>query len=333
MLQVLPSVRLFRYVLPAPVFTQFRYFGVTIHSQSSAFSPFVVPQVTATGIEEVAKGLPGPLNSGKRPALGLHEGCRIEVLVKRDHGERDRNDGENGFGIEVWFHFAIVGVGSGAHRAAMRKRPFVRPRTDRAGQEKSAKVVVAMALVCELAGHKWDGCRCSRCGFGRDSEHLWQSYRCERYNRPQTEEQRLQAIGTAEGFALLLVVHVCRERTNMPDKSSGLSQREELIRVSAASMRSNPLSENQKALLTEMAAKQLAGDDSDIDCSDIPPLTDSQLARAIRGKFVFGCSRFPVFLNPGVLDTLTEIAARKGMVVNDLVNEVLKRELATADVL
>ena len=119
----------------------------------------------------------------------------------------------------------------------------------------------------------------------------------------------------------------------MPDKSSGLSQREELIRVSAASMRSNPLSENQKALLTEMAAKQLAGDDSDIDCSDIPPLTDSQLARAIRGKFVFGCSRFPVFLNPGVLDTLTEIAARKGMVVNDLVNEVLKRELATADVL
>lgn len=63
------------------------------------------------------------------------------------------------------------------------------------------------------------------------------------------------------------------------------------------------------------------------------PLADSQLARAIKGKFLFGGSRFPIFLEPGVLDTLTEIAARKGMVVNDLVNDVLKRELATADVL
>ena len=98
-------------------------------------------------------------------------------------------------------------------------------------------------------------------------------------------------------------------------------------------MRANPLREDQKAALVEMAAKQLAGDDSDIDYSDIPPLTDRQLARAIKGKFLFGGSRFPIFMEPGVLDTLTEIAARKGMVVNDLVNDVLKRELATADVL
>jgi hypothetical protein len=98
-------------------------------------------------------------------------------------------------------------------------------------------------------------------------------------------------------------------------------------------MRANPLSEDQMAVLRDMAAKQLAGDDSDIDYSDIPPLTDSQLARAIPGRFLFGGSRFPIFLEPGVLAAFTEIAARKGMVVNDLVNDVLKRELATADVL
>ena len=119
----------------------------------------------------------------------------------------------------------------------------------------------------------------------------------------------------------------------MPNKSSDSSQPERLICVSAGSMRANPLSEDQKAVLVDMAAKQLAGDDSDIDYSDIPPLTDSQLARVIKGKFLFGGSRFPVFLEPGVLDRLTEIAARKGMVVNDLVNDVLKRELATADAL
>jgi hypothetical protein len=119
----------------------------------------------------------------------------------------------------------------------------------------------------------------------------------------------------------------------MPNKSSDSSQHEGLIRVSDGSMRANPLSEEQKAVLAGMAAKQLAGDDSDIDYSDIPPLTGSQLARAIKGKFLFEGERFPIFLEPGVLDILTEIAARKGMVVNDLVNDVLKRELATADVL
>lgn len=119
----------------------------------------------------------------------------------------------------------------------------------------------------------------------------------------------------------------------MPNKSSDSSQPEKLIRVSADSMRGKPLSKEQKALLEEIAAKQAAGDDSDIDYSDIPPLTDDQLARAIKGKFLFGSTRFPIFLEPGVLDILTEIAARKGMVVNDLVNDVLKRELETAEVL
>ena len=120
----------------------------------------------------------------------------------------------------------------------------------------------------------------------------------------------------------------------MPNKSSESSQPEKLIRVSANAIRSKPLSEDQMAVLKEMAAGQAAGDDSDIDYSDIPPLTDEQLARAIRGKFLYGTEpRFPVFLDPEVLEALTKIAARKQTTINALANDVLKRELAVAEVL
>lgn len=120
----------------------------------------------------------------------------------------------------------------------------------------------------------------------------------------------------------------------MPNKSSESSQSEELIRVSADAIRNKPLSEEQIAVLKEMAATQAAGDDSDIDYSDISPLTDEQLARAIRGKFLYGLEpRFPVFLDPEVLEVLSKIAARKQTTINALANDVLKRELATAEVL
>jgi len=123
-------------------------------------------------------------------------------------------------------------------------------------------------------------------------------------------------------------------RTKMPNKSSESSQPEELTRVSAEDMRNKPLSEDQKAVLKTMAAKQAAGDDSDVDYSDIPALTDEQLARAIPGRFLFGKDpRFPVFLDPEIFDSMTKIAARNGTTLNNLVNDVLKRELALVEVL
>jgi hypothetical protein len=36
-----------------------------------------------------------------------------------------------------------------------------------------------MSLVCKLA-HDWDGCRCKRCGLGRDWGHDWDSSTCQR---------------------------------------------------------------------------------------------------------------------------------------------------------
>jgi len=89
-------------------------------------------------------------------------------------------------------------------------------------------------------------------------------------------------------------------------------------------------SKPQRAVLKEFAAKQAAEDDSGIDYSDIPPLTDQQMATAVRGWRHF---RRPILLEPGVLDALTEIAARKGLDLDALVNDILKREIAIAEVL
>jgi hypothetical protein len=49
--------------------------------------------------------------------------------------------------------------------------------------------------------------------------------------------------------------------------------------MSGESIFSKPPSKKQKAVLSGIAKRQAAGDDSDIDYSDIPPLTEEQLAQ------------------------------------------------------
>ena len=62
-------------------------------------------------------------------------------------------------------------------------------------------------------------------------------------------------------------------------KASASSRPGKLISVSAESMFSKPLTKKQKALLSRIAKRQAAGDDSEIDYSDIPALTDQQLTQ------------------------------------------------------
>ncbi len=52
--------------------------------------------------------------------------------------------------------------------------------------------------------------------------------------------------------------------------------------MSADYIFNKPLTAKQKAALRKIKAKQDAGDDSDIDFSDIPDLTEEQLASAKR---------------------------------------------------
>ena len=56
------------------------------------------------------------------------------------------------------------------------------------------------------------------------------------------------------------------------------------MRKSAESIWSNPISKKQKAILGRIAKRQKAGDDSDINYSDIPALTAEQLAEFYRPK-------------------------------------------------
>jgi hypothetical protein len=123
---------------------------------------------------------------------------------------------------------------------------------------------------------------------------------------------------------------MCIEGKIMTRKSSASSQPGELIRVSADSIFKAPLSKQQKAVLKDFTAKQAAEDDSGIDYSDIPALTDEQMATAVRGWRHF---RRPILLERSVLDKLTEIAERKGIDLDALVNDILKKEIALAEVL
>ena len=65
----------------------------------------------------------------------------------------------------------------------------------------------------------------------------------------------------------------------MAKKSSASSQPAKQIRVSAESIWNKPLTEGKTAVLAAIATRQKRGDDSGIDYSDIPALTDKQLAQ------------------------------------------------------
>src|SRR6266403_2165044 len=85
---------------------------------------------------------------------------------------------------------------------------------------------------------------------------------------------------------------MCIGRTmSMTKKSSGSSRRGKLISVNAESIFSRPLNKRQKAVLARIAKRQAAGDDSDIDYSDIPSLTTEQLAQFRRAPKVLVAAR------------------------------------------
>jgi uncharacterized protein (DUF4415 family) len=77
----------------------------------------------------------------------------------------------------------------------------------------------------------------------------------------------------------------------MAKKRSVSSQPDRPISASAGSTSSKPLSEKHRTLLARIAKRQAAGDDSGIDYSDIPDLTDQQLAEFRRAPKVLVAAR------------------------------------------
>jgi len=84
-----------------------------------------------------------------------------------------------------------------------------------------------------------------------------------------------------------------------------------------------PLSEDQKRELLALMDKR----DEDIDTSDIPEVRELP-ARAVRGRFHRGRA---VHLTEELHAYFSAIAERKGVSMNDLINDILSKEIAIVE--
>ena len=107
----------------------------------------------------------------------------------------------------------------------------------------------------------------------------------------------------------------------MAKKSSASSRRGKLISVSAESIFSRPLNKRQKAVLARNAKRQAAGKDSDIDYSNIPPLTDEQLAQFRRTPKVLITAR----LDRDIYDWLRRYGDGYSTRINNILRAVMSR--------
>ena len=105
----------------------------------------------------------------------------------------------------------------------------------------------------------------------------------------------------------------------MAKKSSASSRRGKLVSVSAESIFNKAPGKRQKAVLARIAARQAAGDDSRIDYSDIPPLTDEQLAQFRRSPKVLVAAR----LDRDVYDWLQRFGKGYSTRINGILRVVM----------
>src|SRR5258707_15586855 len=107
----------------------------------------------------------------------------------------------------------------------------------------------------------------------------------------------------------------------MAKKSFVSSQRAKRISVSAESIFGSPPNKRQKAVVSRIAKRQAAGDDSGIDYSDIPALTDEQLAGFRRSPKVLVAAR----LDRDVYDWLKQYGDGYSTRINYILRIVMSR--------
>ena len=91
--------------------------------------------------------------------------------------------------------------------------------------------------------------------------------------------------------------------------------------MSAESIFSRPLNKRQKAVLARIAKRQAAGDDSDINYSDIPALSDKQLAQFRRTPKVLVAAR----LDRDIYDWLKQYGEGYSTRINNILRAVMSR--------
>lgn len=112
----------------------------------------------------------------------------------------------------------------------------------------------------------------------------------------------------------------------MVKKSSASSRRAGLKSVKSEDIRSRQWTERERRALGYAAKRQGCGDDSDIDFSDIPPLTDEQLANLVRLREVRRKVAVSVRLDPQVLEWLKSKGHGHLTRINDILLNVMEAE-------
>jgi uncharacterized protein (DUF4415 family) len=107
----------------------------------------------------------------------------------------------------------------------------------------------------------------------------------------------------------------------MAKKLSASSRLGKQIRGSAESIWSKPLTERQKTTLTRVARRQKRADISQIDYSDIPALTDKQLAQFRRPPKKLVAVR----LDADVFEWLQQYGAGYSTRINNVLRVVMSR--------
>jgi uncharacterized DUF497 family protein len=145
----------------------------------------------------------------------------------------------------------------------------------------------------------------------------------------ETGEQRWCAIGAARlsaNASVVLSSFMFTGRKSMAKKSPVLSRREGLTKMTSDDIKNRKWTETERRLVKRHAAKQAAGDDSDINYDDIPRLTDAQLAQMVRLRNIRPKVPVSVRLDPSVLAWLRSKGEGHLTRINDILRNIMEAE-------
>ena len=114
----------------------------------------------------------------------------------------------------------------------------------------------------------------------------------------------------------------------MAKRSSVSSRPVKLKRMTSEDIKNRKWSEAERQALRRIAARQAAGDDSGIDFSDIPRLTDEQLRNMVRLRDFRKKIPVSVRLDPKVLEWLKSKGEGHLTRINDILTNLMEAEQA-----
>ncbi len=115
----------------------------------------------------------------------------------------------------------------------------------------------------------------------------------------------------------------------MVKKSSASSRRAPLRSTNTEGIRNRKWTEAEKRAVRSASAAQVAGDDSGIDFSDIPRLTEEQLSHLVRLRGAKRKVAVSVRLDPTVLEWLRSKGEGHLTRINDILSNLMEAERRT----